>query len=87
MAIIRFDSLSPAILEALATSGWTPERAVDSDQWVKPLKIEGYRAHLLAEEVLSKLGGLSIEPINRVAELLQRRTVQFRSVRGWFWSP
>ncbi|MFD0514171.1 SUKH-3 domain-containing protein [Streptomyces aureus] len=66
MSVIRFDSLSQATLGALSASGWNPERAVDAAQWVKPLESEGYRAHSLAEEVLAKLGGLSVEPINRV---------------------
>ncbi|WP_078960622.1 SUKH-3 domain-containing protein [Streptomyces sp. NRRL WC-3618] len=66
MPIIRFDSLSQATLGALSASGWSPGRTVESDQWVKPLEGEGYRVHSLAEEVLAKLGGLSVEPINRV---------------------
>ncbi|MFH8982963.1 SUKH-3 domain-containing protein [Streptomyces varsoviensis] len=66
MPLIRFDSLSQATLGALAVSGWNPERAVDAVQWVKPLEDEGYRIHPLAEEVIAKLGGLSVEPVNRV---------------------
>ena len=66
MPIIRFDSVSRVTLGALAASGWNPGRAVESDQWVKPLESEGYLAHPLAEEILTKLGGLSVEPINRV---------------------
>ncbi|MDK1474094.1 SUKH-3 domain-containing protein [Streptomyces sp. 549] len=31
-----------------------------------PLEDEGYRVHSLAEEVLAAMGGLSVEPINRV---------------------
>ncbi|MFD4117334.1 SUKH-3 domain-containing protein [Streptomyces niveus] len=66
MTAIRFDSLRQPLLEALAASGWSVRRAVDAGQWVKPLESEGYRAHPLAGEVLAALGGLSIDPINRV---------------------
>ena len=65
MPIIRFDSLSQVTLGALAASGWSPERIVDCDQWVKPLESEGYRGHSLAQGILTRFGGLSVEPINR----------------------
>ncbi|WP_083255231.1 SUKH-3 domain-containing protein [Amycolatopsis orientalis] len=64
--MIRFDSLSKDLLRALAASGWSVGRRVDVGQWIKPLEDEGYRAHPLAEEILAVLGGLSIEPVNRV---------------------
>ncbi|MEU0248282.1 SUKH-3 domain-containing protein [Streptomyces sp. NPDC006235] len=64
--MIRFDSLSQELLGALAASGWSAERSVAAGQWVDPLEREGYRCHPWAEEVLTTLGGLSIEPINRV---------------------
>ncbi|MFK0249384.1 SUKH-3 domain-containing protein [Amycolatopsis azurea] len=66
MSVIRFDSLSKDLLRALALSGWSTGRKVDAGQWVKPLEDEGYRAHPLAEEILAAVGGLSIEPVNRV---------------------
>jgi hypothetical protein len=66
MSIIRFESLSQDLIGALVASGWNAERAVDAGQWVKPLEGEGYRVHPLAEEILATVGGLSIEPINRV---------------------
>jgi hypothetical protein len=66
MSKIRFDLLDQVTLGALAASGWSLGRTVDSDQWVKPLESQGYRVHPLAEEVLTKLGGLSVEPVNRV---------------------
>lgn len=66
MPIIQFDSVSQVALGALAASGWYPGRTVDSGQWVKPLESEGHLAHPLAAEVLTVLGGLSVEPIDRV---------------------
>ena len=66
MPIIRRDSLSQVTLRALVASGWSRGRTVDSDQWVKPLESEGYRVHSLAQEVLTEMGGLSVEPTNRV---------------------
>ncbi|GGR47567.1 hypothetical protein GCM10010497_58680 [Streptomyces cinereoruber] len=66
MPLIRFDSLSEDLLEALIASGWSAGRKVDTGQWVEPLEGEGYRSHPLAEEVLATVGGLSIEPVNRV---------------------
>ncbi|MFH9858240.1 SUKH-3 domain-containing protein [Streptomyces sp. NPDC017202] len=66
MSLIRFDSLGEDLLGALVASGWSMGRKVDTGQWVKPLEGEGYRAHPLAEEILAAVGGLSIEPVNRV---------------------
>ncbi|GGL01188.1 SUKH-3 domain-containing protein [Mangrovihabitans endophyticus] len=63
--VIRFDLLNRDLLGALGAAGWSAGRAVDPAQWVVPLEREGYRAHSLAEEVLSALGGISIEPISR----------------------
>ncbi|WP_433528926.1 SUKH-3 domain-containing protein [Micromonospora sp. CA-263727] len=64
--MIRFESLSPGVLGALGASGWSASRAVDTGQWVEQLEREGYRAHSLAVDVLSALGGLSVEPIHQV---------------------
>ncbi|MFD0415426.1 SUKH-3 domain-containing protein [Streptomyces sp. NPDC127108] len=64
--MIRFDALGRELLGALVASGWSAERAVDHGRWVKSLEREGYRAHALAREVLSAMGGLSVEPVNRV---------------------
>ncbi|MFF5219559.1 SUKH-3 domain-containing protein [Micromonospora sp. NPDC000442] len=64
--MIRFDSLSQDTLRALDASGWSVKRAVDAGQWVEPLEREGYQVHPLATAVLSALGGLSVEPINKV---------------------
>ncbi|MFG2146855.1 SUKH-3 domain-containing protein [Streptomyces sp. NPDC048696] len=64
--MIRFELLRQDLLEALSASGWSAQRSVDTSQWVEPLESEGYRVHPLAEEVLATMGGLSIEPINRV---------------------
>ncbi|WP_080645833.1 SUKH-3 domain-containing protein [Salinispora arenicola] len=64
--MIHFDSLSQDALRALDASGWRVGRAVDAGQWVEPLEREGYRVHPLAKAVLSALGGLSVEPINKV---------------------
>lgn len=65
MTAIRFDVLSPELLSALRSSGWSPERHVAIDHWVEPLEREGYRSHRLARDILASLGGLSIEPANR----------------------
>jgi hypothetical protein len=62
--MIRFDSLSQDALAVLGASGWSASRAVDARQWVEPLEREGYRAHALAVDILSALGGLSVEPVN-----------------------
>jgi hypothetical protein len=66
MSLIRFDSLSEDLLGALVAAGWSESRRLDTTQWVEPLENEGYRSHPLAEEVLAAVGGLSIEPVNRV---------------------
>ncbi|WP_432164310.1 SUKH-3 domain-containing protein [Streptomyces tendae] len=66
MSLTRFDSLSEDLLGALVASGWSAVRKVDPGQWVVPLESEGYRSHPLAEEILAAVGGLSIEPVNRV---------------------
>ncbi|WP_405660391.1 SUKH-3 domain-containing protein [Streptomyces sp. RK9] len=66
MPAIRSDALGRDLLGALVASGWSAERAVDPDRWVEPLEREGYRVHPLAEEVLAVVGGLSVEPVNRV---------------------
>ncbi|MFV2083557.1 SUKH-3 domain-containing protein [Micromonospora sp. LOL_021] len=64
--MISFDSLSYNVLRALGSSGWSAKRAIDVRQWIEPLSNEGYRAHALAIAVLSALGGLSVEPANKV---------------------
>jgi hypothetical protein len=64
MPEIEFESMHPDVLAALSASGWLPARRVDTAQWVASLVGEGYRISLLAEEVLSTLGGLVVEPIN-----------------------
>ncbi|MDQ0774880.1 hypothetical protein QF026_003346 [Streptomyces aurantiacus] len=66
MSLIRFDSLSEDLRRALVASGWSAGRKVDAGQWVKPLEGEGYRSHPVAEEILAAVGGLSIQPVNRV---------------------
>ncbi|MFH9073548.1 SUKH-3 domain-containing protein [Streptomyces alboflavus] len=66
MSLIRFDSLSEDLLGALGAAGWSGDRKVDADRWVKPLEGEGHRSHPLAGEILASVGGLSIEPVNRV---------------------
>ncbi|MEU1091424.1 SUKH-3 domain-containing protein [Streptomyces sp. NPDC005576] len=66
MSVIKFDSLSKDLLGALAASGWNADRKVDADRWVTPLEGEGYRAHPLAREIISVMGGLSIDPINKI---------------------
>jgi len=66
MCMIQFDILGKDLLRALARSGWSADRRVDAGQWIEPLEGEGYRAHPLAEDILASVGGLSIEPVNRV---------------------
>lgn len=66
MSLIRFDSLSEDLLGALYAAGWSGGRKVDADRWVKPLESEGRRSHPWAGEILTSVGGLSIEPVNRV---------------------
>ncbi|MFJ2754819.1 SUKH-3 domain-containing protein [Nocardioides sp. NPDC087217] len=63
MDLFRLGRLSPDVLGALAAAGWTPERKIDIKGWVEPLEAEGYRLHPLAEEVLARVGGLTIDPI------------------------
>ncbi|WP_223184463.1 SUKH-3 domain-containing protein [Streptomyces sp. CBMA152] len=63
---MQFESLRQDLLGALSASGWSVQRSVDTSHWVNPLEREGYRVHSLAEELLAAMGGLSIEPINRV---------------------
>ncbi|MER5217621.1 SUKH-3 domain-containing protein [Streptomyces sp. NPDC002838] len=64
--MVRFESLRPDTLAALSVSGWRPHRCVSISHWIEPLADEGYRVHPLAEEVLATMGGLTIEPTNRV---------------------
>ncbi|MBD2818555.1 SUKH-3 domain-containing protein [Streptomyces parvulus] len=66
MPLIHFDSLSEDLLGALVASGWSAGRKVDTGQWVEQLEAEGYRSHPMAEEILAAVGGLSIDPVNRV---------------------
>ncbi|GAA1936853.1 hypothetical protein GCM10009716_49090 [Streptomyces sodiiphilus] len=65
MSLIHFDSLSENLLHALVAAGWSAEN-VDASQWVQPLEREGYRSHPLAKEILAAVGGLSVEPVNRI---------------------
>ncbi|MEV7427821.1 SUKH-3 domain-containing protein [Streptomyces sp. NPDC091212] len=60
--MIRFDSLNPDLLQSLREAGWTPGRSVDTSPWLDLLQQEGYQPNSKAEEILSALGGLTIEP-------------------------
>ncbi|MCX5613493.1 SUKH-3 domain-containing protein [Streptomyces sp. NBC_00047] len=66
MATIKFGLLRQDLLEALSSSGWSPQRRVSITHWVDILTREGYRSHPLAQEVLATMGGLCIEPLNPV---------------------
>ncbi|MFG2571397.1 SUKH-3 domain-containing protein [Streptomyces sp. NPDC048481] len=66
MSAIDFASLHPDALTALRQAGWSPDRKVSTAQWLEPLQSEGFRAHPLAGEILASLGGLTVEPGNRV---------------------
>ena len=54
--------LHPEVDKVLRAAGWTPERAVDARQWTDVLVPEGYRFSPAAEAMLTRFGGLSIEP-------------------------
>ncbi|WP_204044621.1 SUKH-3 domain-containing protein [Acrocarpospora phusangensis] len=56
--------MHPDVLAAISASGWLPGRQVAIDIWIAQLCEEGYRLSPLAEEVLSSLGGMVVEPIN-----------------------
>jgi hypothetical protein len=63
--MIRFDSICPDLLQALRDSGWSPQRKVDAGPWLDSLRQEGYVPNSKAEEILTALGGLAIEPVNQ----------------------
>lgn len=60
--MIQFDSLSPNLLQALHTAGWYSGRRVDPSYWLDSLRNEGYASNAHAEEILSALGGLVVQP-------------------------
>ncbi|MEU3512222.1 SUKH-3 domain-containing protein [Streptomyces longwoodensis] len=64
--MIDYDLLCPELQSALRAAGWYPERRFDITQWVTSLQQEGYVLNPPAEKVLSTLGGLVIEPVNRM---------------------
>ncbi|MFD7029793.1 SUKH-3 domain-containing protein [Streptomyces sp. NPDC059917] len=61
----RFDLLRPETIQVLSDSGWDPQRKMDVSRWMEVFRQEGYAPSLRAEEVLSTLGGLSVEPVNK----------------------
>ncbi|GAB3279733.1 hypothetical protein GCM10027589_06470 [Actinocorallia lasiicapitis] len=61
--MIRWESISDDLLEALRSSGWSPERAIDTGPWISSLEAEGYRAHPLAVKILANMGGLVVDPL------------------------
>jgi hypothetical protein len=68
---------NPSILEALCGSGWTEDREVEIDTWVRELEAEGYEMNANARTVLSSLGGLTIQPIPSESQVYQPLPVRF----------
>jgi hypothetical protein len=48
--------------EAVARTGWTPQREIDIEEWVTQLTRQGYFFSDLAKEILKSFGGLAIRP-------------------------
>ncbi|GIF42560.1 SUKH-3 domain-containing protein [Actinoplanes xinjiangensis] len=61
----RSDEFGADLKATLSVAGWAPDRRVDVTPWVVPMEREGYRVHDLARDVLSSLGGLSVDPVKR----------------------
>jgi hypothetical protein len=67
----------PSVLEALCASGWTQDRQVEIDSWVRELAAAGYEMNASARSVLSSLGGLTIQPIRSESQIYEPLPVRF----------
>jgi hypothetical protein len=77
---------NPDISLALQASGWTDARSIAVDLWVRELEGAGYEMNQRALEVLSSLGGLSVEPVVSDAQVYQPTSIHFDPLR-LRWQP
>lgn len=47
---------------AFEAAGWSPDRRVSTDQWVRDLTAEGFTLHPRAIALLENVGGLTVVP-------------------------
>jgi hypothetical protein len=69
-----------SIVEALCASGWTQNRHVEIELWVRELEVAGYAMNNTAREVLSSLGGLTIQPIPSELQIYKPAPIRFDPV-------
>jgi hypothetical protein len=77
---------SPDIRLVLQASGWTEARSIAIDPWVGELEAAGYEMNQWALDVLSSLGGLTIEPVGSDAQVYQPTSIHFDPLR-LRWQP
>ncbi len=77
-----------SILEALYASGWAEDRQVEIDSWVRELEAAGYGMNGNAREVLSSLGGLTIQPMPSDSQVYQPLPVRLEPLLlKWLTRP
>jgi hypothetical protein len=58
--MITLDEISPYFGELLRSAGWTPERRVEVNEWVRTLEQEGFATNPQALAVLESVGRLVV---------------------------
>lgn len=60
---------SPATIALLQQAGWSDDRRVDTSEYEKCLKSEGYPVHAVVVDFLERFGGLRVTyPHHRVPQ-------------------
>lgn len=53
---------NPITAQAVAASGWTPQRRIDVTEWVSELRQQGYAISPAAISILESFGNLAVRP-------------------------
>ncbi|MGV9414400.1 SUKH-3 domain-containing protein [Nocardia sp. NPDC003693] len=59
---MEIDWPSPVTAQAVAESGWTPQRRIDIAEWLEELRAEGYYMSPAATGILESFGKLALRP-------------------------
>ncbi|WP_110944607.1 SUKH-3 domain-containing protein [Streptomyces niger] len=54
-------NFSPEVADVLRSSGWTPQRTVDTAQWTNAFEERGIQAHQAVRNFLAEFGGLNVD--------------------------
>lgn len=69
--------LNPEIERILRAAGWFPGRSIDPMGWIAQLECEGLHASDAAVAALCELGGLRVDPPDRVGAVIKPQPFDF----------